>query len=246
MRKSPVNHEVSGHKRQGKWIGSYRRGKGQKPQRSRKSVVVGEKEKSFEQQVEQERKEHPWLSQEEAERVVMDHLKEESETQDVSRYRDEYLRMDSDWKYPKVLEDVSEDVWKMALLTERVDPEKNFLKYIDVSYVDAPALDNMRESPEHFRDKKGVKYDVRLLTPDMYFYHCARVHDHWDEKAERRNVNEDLAREYANLMLGGEKFPIPYIDYDYGNQEGRNRARALEIIGVKFVPTLMVESISPE
>lgn len=42
VRKSPVHHSVKNHKRRGKWVSSFERGKGQRSQRSRK-VVVGNK-----------------------------------------------------------------------------------------------------------------------------------------------------------------------------------------------------------
>lgn len=40
-RKTPVRHKVRSHKRQGRRVKSYQRGKGQKPQRSRRYGAVG-------------------------------------------------------------------------------------------------------------------------------------------------------------------------------------------------------------
>jgi len=40
-------------------------------------------------------------------------------------------------------------------------------------------------------------------------------------------------------MKSGTLFPMPNID-EYGGQEGRHRARALEILGVKRMPVMVI------
>lgn len=159
-------------------------------------------------------------------------------------YRKQYLELDNNFREPKKVSQVPEKIWEMAYLNEKTDtPEENFLRYIDVTYLDCPTLDNMRDDPEYFRKNKGTVFEIKLVSPDKYFRLAAEVHGHGNASRERGNVSEERARKYADKMSSGDKFPLPYIDFDYGNQEGRNRARALEILGVKWVPVMIVKSV---
>lgn len=154
-----------------------------------------------------------------------------------------YLERDSNWKQPNQIDDIPENIWQHISLIERVDPEENPFRYIDVTYLDCPTLDSMREDRKFFEEKKGVKYKIELMTTNRYFNESARVHGHFSSAKERGNVSEKRSGEYAELMKSGVKFPLPYVDFDYGNQEGRNRVRALELLGVKIVPVMVVEAI---
>lgn len=215
-RKSPIRHSVGSHIRNGKQIDSYERGTGQKSQRSKPRVVVGQTSDTW--------------------------------------YYEQYMKIDSDWKEPKQLKDVPEEVWRYAYLNEKSTPELNPLRYIDISIVDTPTLDNMRESREYFEKNKGVVYEIKLMSPDEYFREAARCRESRRQVSsehrrslmvdrERLMVNDELARKFADLMKSGDKFALPYVDYDYGNQEGRHRARALEMLGVRLFPVLVVRSV---
>lgn len=133
----------------------------------------------------------------------------------------------------------------MAYLLERSSaPEKNFLRYIDVTYLDCPILDNMLENPDYFRKNKGTVFEIKLVSPDDYFRLAADVRRDRGRtssaRRERAAVDDELARKHADKMASGDKYPLPYLDYDYGNQEGRHRARALEMLGAQWMPVMIV------
>jgi hypothetical protein len=153
--------------------------------------------------------------------------------------------MDSKWKQPYQVDDVPEDVWKYAYLHERSStPHENPLRYIDVTIVDAPTLDNMRDDPEYFRRVKKTDYEIKLVSPDEYYRLSSETRNGRNGSRERANVNDERAKKMANAMLKGDKkFAMPWIDYDYKGQEGRHRARALEMIGVKFFPVMIVRGV---
>lgn len=120
------------------------------------------------------------------------------------------------------------------------------MRYIDVSDTKTPTLENIRDRPDYFRDRKGVEYEIKLVSPSEFFNLCSQVPGYDSARKLRLGVNEERAKKYADAMLRGERFALPWIDYDFRGQEGRHRARALELIGVKFFPVMIVRGIEDE
>ena len=103
----------------------------------------------------------------------------------------------------------------------------------------------MRDNPEYFRKNKGVVYEITLVSPDHYFYLTSRARRRSGSspQAERREVSDKRAKEYADKMKSGDKFPLMYIDFDHKSQEGRHRVRALEMLGVTNMPVMIVKTL---
>jgi len=157
-------------------------------------------------------------------------------------YLESYLYLDSDFKHPEFLDDIPETIWRYAYMRENAG-QPHALKYIDLTECDSPVIEGYRQNPLYSLMRKGVKFEIKLIPIEKYFELCAKSRGRRGASAEteRANVNDALAREYANKMLAGEKFRLPYVDFDYGNQEGRHRARALELLGVEKMPVMIIK-----
>ena len=113
-------------------------------------------------------------------------------------------------------------------------PETDFFK----TETDIPMYDDMRRKPDYFFYEKGLKADVKLMTPREYILACARGRYNQQTKDygvsysnEARSGKPSLIAKYAQDMLKGDKFPVPIIEYDKKgriSQEGRHRALAVQ------------------
>lgn len=76
--------------------------------------------------------------------------------------------------------------------------------------------------------EKGLNGRMTTMTCDEYIQHC--VDDIFKSSYEGvvRWVDETKVHEYASHMKQGETFPIPYLNYAEGQQEGRHRAFAVK------------------
>lgn len=76
--------------------------------------------------------------------------------------------------------------------------------------------------------EKGMDGRLTTMTCDEYIQHC--VADIFKSSYEGvvRWVDEAKVHEYARHMKQGETFPIPYLNYADGQQEGRHRAFAVK------------------
>ena len=76
--------------------------------------------------------------------------------------------------------------------------------------------------------EKGMNGRMTKMTCDEYIQHC--VDDIFKSSYEGvvRWVDEAKVHEYARHMKQGETFPIPYLNYADGQQEGRHRAFAVK------------------
>lgn len=79
------------------------------------------------------------------------------------------------------------------------------------------------------------------MTPDEYLKQAYSVtsgrlggsFEGWMLSNER--TREEMEA-YANAMKNGDRFPLPWINYDSGSQDGRNRALAAKHLGMKEIP----------
>jgi hypothetical protein len=108
-------------------------------------------------------------------------------------------------------------------------PETEFFS----TTTDIPMYDDMMRKPDYFFYEKGLKAEVKLMTPREYISTCARGRGNYgisyDEEARVGKPN--LVAKYASSMLRGDKFPVPIIEYDKKgriDQEGRHRALAVQ------------------
>ncbi len=83
--------------------------------------------------------------------------------------------------------------------------------------------------------RSGRKYELVYMSPDEYLNLLRTKSDIGDVPAF---PNKDI----ANLMRGGEKMPVPWLEYDKAGkiigQEGRNRALAAKELGIKEIPVV--------
>lgn len=218
-RKSPIRHTVSGHTRDGKRVRSYQRGKGQYNQKAR--VVVGTDPKR-----------------------TVPGIREPSK-----HYMEVYMELfpDVEYKNPDILDTIPESVWKLEYLTEKGEKPSSF-RYIDPTYDGQPYYYELRKNIAYFISEKGRTFDMVMMSPDQYFEDIARERRRKGRRdasaeSERRAINDEKAREYADIMESGVRFTIPNFDRTLGGQEGRHRVRALEMLGVKMVPVLIARDI---
>lgn len=81
--------------------------------------------------------------------------------------------------------------------------------------------------------EKGLDGKLTTMTCDEYIQRCVDYIFNSSYEGVVRWVDESKVHEYANHMLQGETFPIPYLNYADKQQEGRHRAFAFkEAFGV--------------
>jgi len=90
---------------------------------------------------------------------------------------------------------------------------------------------------------------IKEMTPDEYLQQAFEAtdgrlggsFDDWMRSNARSAADVDA---YAKSMQGGDKFPLAYIDFDIGSQDGRNRALAAKKAGAKTIPVGIIEKPS--
>lgn len=82
---------------------------------------------------------------------------------------------------------------------------------------------------------------ISMMSPDEYLKQAFSVTDErlggsfngWMGSNQR--TQEEIEK-YASSMKEGHKFPLTWINYDNGSQDGRNRALAAKIAGFDKIP----------
>lgn len=92
---------------------------------------------------------------------------------------------------------------------------------------------------------KGRTATIVEMSPDEYMERAYRqIFKKPTEKgktfADIPEHSEDIAK-YAEAMRNGEKFPLPYLDYAGGGQEGRHRALAAKAAGIDRIPVVIID-----
>lgn len=80
---------------------------------------------------------------------------------------------------------------------------------------------------DYYKFEKGVEGKLTYMTANDYINHC--IYDIFKSSYEAtvtNSVDFDTVDQYAEAMLAGNKFPIPYLNYANRQQEGRHRALA--------------------
>lgn len=80
---------------------------------------------------------------------------------------------------------------------------------------------------------------IKYMTPRKYLETIAKGFNlSYQDTIDSNAVSDDLVDRYANDMLRGDKFPLPFIRRDTSLQEGRHRTLAAMKIGVKEIPVI--------
>ncbi len=90
---------------------------------------------------------------------------------------------------------------------------------------------------------KGILASIVPMTADQYLTNCSKARGHKPAIPENEYaaINPGKIDDIAEKMKNGNKFPIPIINYAYGNQDGRHRALAALKIGVKRIPVIVID-----
>lgn len=83
--------------------------------------------------------------------------------------------------------------------------------------------------------------EIVSMTPDEYLAEAFNVTDgslggNFNSWMGSNARGAETRSKYASDMLRGDEFPLPYIDYAAGSQDGRNRAMAAKIAGIDRIP----------
>lgn len=103
---------------------------------------------------------------------------------------------------------------------------------------------------DYMRYEKGQDAKIEYMSPTEYLDRCVKdiFHGSWNKDiVPIKKYNAETITKYANAMMNGDKFPIPYLDYTTENQEGRHRALAvIEAFGEDSVmPVLVIKPTNP-
>lgn len=88
--------------------------------------------------------------------------------------------------------------------------------------------------------QKSKTAKLLFMTPDQYIYNIAREFGNisYDDAVSGTFIQKGKVDKYAQLMLKGEKFPVPYFTRGKKLQEGRHRALAAKKIGCEEIPVI--------
>lgn len=124
----------------------------------------------------------------------------------------------------------------------RLAAEEELLSQVELSELES----------ENFTNTTGDSdVDVKIsrvvnMTPDEYLQQAFEATDgqlggtfeSWmGSNAQEQNTRD----QYADALIAGDKFPLPYIDLDSGSQDGRNRAMAAKQAGIETIPVGVVD-----
>ena len=114
----------------------------------------------------------------------------------------------------------------------------------DTTTTGMPHYDDMMELPEYFEKEKGYRFRKINMTPDEYIMRAAKGFGS-SVAAITSSREPEKVEDYAQKMLGGERFPMLTLDYSRGSftQEGIHRAMAAKKANLDIVPVLSVRTI---
>lgn len=94
---------------------------------------------------------------------------------------------------------------------------------------------------EYMRTHKGLDGYIAEMSPKEYLECCADIFDSTFENQIYSTFREDIEK-YAEKMKSGIKFNMPVLNYADNQQEGRHRAQAAYLAGIKIIPVLVVKN----
>ena len=103
---------------------------------------------------------------------------------------------------------------------------------------------------DYMKFEKGEDAELVYMSPDEYIRRCAE--DIFRSTMEYTiggvlEYGRDKINKYAQDMLNGDKFPIPYLNYANRGQEGRHRALAVkQAFGAdSIMPVIVIRPTDP-
>lgn len=90
--------------------------------------------------------------------------------------------------------------------------------------------------------QKWKKYELVYMTPKEYIYKIANGFGVSYEDSMSAYI-EEKSKRYAENMKNGDKFPIGHYTDDNPDQEGRHRAMACMMLGVKTIPVVRITKL---
>ena len=149
--------------------------------------------------------------------------------------------IDSLWKQHKGLTGV---VGRSDRVVERMDQRNYETQIKNWSSTKPTASDNIESVV--FSNKTGIKeFDNDLakgvgyiaeMSPREYLDRCAYDIYHTTYESAILGTDPKSVMKYAQQMSRGAEFNMGYIDYTTLTQEGRQRAMAAELLGIKKIP----------
>lgn len=115
------------------------------------------------------------------------------------------------------------------------------VKYFDIDSIYKQYVEFSMPLYSIINKRKTAK--LIYITPDQYIYNIARGFGLSYDDALSPLMNK-LVDKYAEDMLNGDKFPVPYYKDNKPEQEGRHRAMAAKKIGCKYIPVIKFIDVS--
>lgn len=134
-------------------------------------------------------------------------------------------------------------------------------EFIDEKTTDMPYYDGMIQDPKYYWKEKGKKY--RILMVDRNSFESLLADGFGVPQAEiPLRLSSSHIEKYKHAMLGGEKFPIPVLEYSVSwvdffgkkkekptahfSEEGHHRVVAAIQAGMEKVPVMIVLPVEYE
>lgn len=142
----------------------------------------------------------------------------------------------------------------MKIFIESYDATNNFVSINNPDAITANWFGNKKVGNatlnDYMRYEKGQDAVIEYMSPNEYLERCAK--DIFNSTYEKtvgniKKYNSNVISKYAKDMLNGDKFPLPYLDYVYKQQEGRHRALAvIEAFGEdSIMPVIVIRPTDP-
>ena len=102
------------------------------------------------------------------------------------------------------------------------------------------------EKPIYFMVEKNRIDTLKYITPENYIHAIAKGFgvSYSDAIKDGNVVDIKRAKKYAEEMINGAKFPVGYYRDGESGQEGRHRALACIELGCKYIPVVVIKTIS--
>lgn len=104
-----------------------------------------------------------------------------------------------------------------------------------------PFYDNFLDKNDiaYMRKHKHLDGYIASMSPVDYLEGCADIFNSTLE-VQIYSTQRDNIEKYAKMMRNGTKFNMPVLNYAQNTQEGRHRAQAAYMNGIKEIPVLII------